>query len=421
MRLLTQRLYLLIKEVLSVPGISAIVFFSVLCSALVVGVFDIAGENVNRYIVGRFAGSVPPNTIKVSPPPRREMPFLQVETERRGIGEAAAARIVAMKGVASVEPVLPVEAPMQGGVDFFGFGYRIDLTALGVPASLVKDALKDGADRRRWNRAETGGLIPVVVPKSALQAYNEGMAGPNGLPRISERTAKGVSFRLFIGRSSLRSLNDQVEAAAVITGFTDRPGLLALLIPITIARDYNRRFRSGYRTEYLHLYVTVKDHRSLIRVRRAIAGMGLSAETGVELSENILRLQRSVSLSVAAMKTLIIILSAVAVAFSTVIATISRVEYYRIVRIVGGSKLFIGFTVLVKYGLIGAAGSLCAAALLERASETAAAYLSLPGLTQGIGVSEDLAAFLFRYGVLLPVLSAVPSLARLYTRGLGGD
>lgn len=416
-----QRLYLLIKEIFSNGAISAIVFFSVACSAVIVGAFDIAGEGINRYIRDRFAGSVPPNTIKVSPPPSRESFLFQTAGSATGISERRLARIRGMKGVVSVEPVLPVEVPMQAGIYLLGFGYRIDLMALGVPYSLIKEGLKEGRYRRLWRNARPGGELPVIVPVQALEAYNDGMAGPNGLPRISARMATGIKFRLVFGRSSLRSLDRPAEESAVIAGFTERPNLIALLVPINVAREYNRRFVEGYRTKYLHLYVKAAGHESLIAVRRGIAGMGLVAETGVELSQNILRLQRNVSLTVRAMELLITVLSLIAVVFSTVIATVNRVDYYRIVRIVGGSRLFITVTILVKYAVIGLAGSCAAIAVLRWASGTLASTLQFPGIIPAFSVTEDLSDFLLRYGVLLPVLSTVPSLARLYTKGLGGD
>jgi Na+-transporting NADH:ubiquinone oxidoreductase subunit NqrB len=74
---------------------------------------------------------------------------------------------------------------------------------------------------------------------------------------------------------------------------------------------------------------------------------------GTSLSPQIIVLQRSVNYFITVMIGLVITLASVAVALCSATAVWDRIEYYRILRILGSTKIFIAFTILLKNALSG--------------------------------------------------------------------
>jgi ABC-type lipoprotein release transport system permease subunit len=417
-----QRLFLFVREIFSGPFISLIVFMVIMTSVFAAGIFSSLEDGVNDYVTKRFATAIPPDTISVSPGSGKSFFFFEVrDRDSRDLDEKALRRIGSLPGVTGLDALLPATIPMQALISLFGLSYRTDLLAIGVPLAMVRDDISSAFLRRQWKDGDYGTNIPVLLPESVLDAYNEGMAGPNGLPRISKERAVGISFRLRIGYSSLKSFDNYTETTATVAGVTGKVSSLGLLIPVSAASRYNRMFNEGYREKYLNVRVRTRDHASLLSVSSSIKKMGFKVEADRTLSEQILAVKKTISAVFSSLRYLVAGLCVIAICFSTMIATRDRGDYYRIMRIVGASRLFIAALITAKYLIIGLAGSACAVILMQQAGARIAAMIP----SMGIQISISMPLLAIRQSLLagcaILAVSIIPSIIRLYTDILSAD
>ena len=417
-----QRLFLIMKEFAGSRFVSLIVFLSVALSVFAVGLFSIAGESLAHYIHNRFASSIPPNTIRISTrQPSSRFLFETSGPAAPAISERVIRKIRDMDGVAEVLPVSALKIPVQARVSYLSFNYRSDILAFGVPQRLVAGELAEDRYRRLWRDPGKEGVIPVILPRAILESYNDGMAAANGLPRISERGAVGFGFKLFLGRSSLRTLDGYEDMDAVIAGFTDQVDSFALILPLELVSRYNRKFLEGYRNEYQYAYVRVRDHAAMIRVSGRLKGLGLVIEARKGVSQQIMKLKETVTLIIGLLQAIIVIIAVIAISFATMIAVLNRIEYYRTLRLIGASRAFLTVTVLAKYLVIGLAGSWAGASLLRYASARVTDYFHLTGFMVSVSMPDSMFRAVLFIGMTIPVLSALPALVRLYFKGLSRD
>ncbi|MBP7737959.1 MAG: hypothetical protein KA369_18420 [Spirochaetes bacterium] len=417
-----QRLYLVVKEIGGSRFVSVIVLLSAVLSVFAVGLFRIAGDSLANYIHNRFASSIPPNTIRVSTRQPRTLFLFEVDRPKNVvISDRTLQRVRAMEGVTEVLPVSALRIPIQARVNYLGFSYRTDILAFGVPRQLVGTELAGERYKKLWKDSSKERVIPVLLPRSILQSYNDGMAAANGLPRISERGAIGFGFKLYMGRSSLKTLEGYDDMDAVVAGFTDQIDSFALILPLGLVSGYNRRFVEKYRNDYQYAYVKVKDHAAMVRVEPRIRAMGLVVEAEKGVSQQILKLKESITLIIRLLQSIIVIIAVIAISFATMIAVLNRIEYYRTLRLIGASRLFLTATILFKYALIGFAGAWGGAWLLRYASARVTEYFHLTGFMVSLAMPEETFRMILISGTLIPVLSAVPALVRLYAKGLSRD
>ncbi len=417
-----QRLYLMAKEIAGSRFVSCIVLLSVVLSVFAVGLFSIAGNSLAHYIHNRFASSIPPNTIRISTRQPRSL-FLFETSRPKGpaIGDRVIRKIRGMDGVTDVWPVSALRIPIQARVSYLGFNYRSDILAFGVPQRLVDSEIAGERYRRLWRDPARERVIPVLIPRAILQSYNDGMAASNGLPRISERGAVGFGFKLYVGRSSLRTLDGYDDMDAVVAGFTDQVDSFALILPLSLVSEYNKRFNEGYRNEYQYAYIRVNNHAAMLRVSSRIQGMGLVVEAEKGVSRQIMKLTETVDLIIRLLQSIIIVIAVIAISFATMIAVLNRIEYYRTLRLVGASRVFLTAAILAKYVLIGFAGAWGGAILLRHVSARVTEYFHLTGFMVSVPLPEEMFRTFLLYGMLIPVLSVLPALVRLYFKGLSGD
>jgi hypothetical protein len=417
-----QKTFMILKELLSGPFINIIVLISFLLSVVAVGLHGIASSNLNSYVQKRFATSIPPNTIKVSPRQSRSRSLFSFNKEPlRPLTAGTLKRMRGLKGVKTVFPVASLDIPLQARLSYLAFQYRSDILAFGVPYHLVSSDIKGRNNRRLWKRHRQGKAIPVLVPRSILQSYNDGMARANNLPRISEQGAVGLRFKLLLGRSSLKTIKGYEESEAVVAGFTDRVDSFALIMPLNQVMGYNRKLIESYRPRYQYAYLKTGDHSSLIRALGVIKKMGYAADVGKSLSQQILKLKSNVALILDSLKYIIVLISVFAAAFATVIATMNRIEYYRVIRIVGGSRVFLTVMILFKYLVIGTAGILAGLYLVKFMAGRFAALFNIGNMIGDLTVADETRTSILLYGSLVPVISTLPALARLFSKGLSGD
>lgn len=415
-----QKGFLVIKEVISGRLISLVVFLTVFLSVFLTSVFFTGSENFKNYIQSKFATSIPPDTIRVSTRPGRNFFFFQFAPSGKKIDKSSLWKIRKIKGVDVIYPVMAADFPMQAGISIFGIRYRTDLLAMGVPYSLVKDDIKNMRMKKLWNIKTPGTEIPVLVPENILRAYNEGMAGQNNLPRISSQRARGLNFNLKLGHSSLRSLEGYTEKNAVITGFTEKINSLSLVLPLKTTEYYNKRFGSG-KPNYLYLFVKVKDHKSFPLVVESIKKMDLRVESGSHISKRITDLMNMGELVLGSIVYILIAIAGIAIAFSSMISVYNRMEYYRIMRISGASSIFIVFTVILRYLIIGFAGSCLGIFIFEYSGDM---FIKNTFMANDIFKGLLPPGIKFRIlisGTLLPAIATLPALFRLSTSALNRD
>jgi hypothetical protein len=417
-----QKLYLVLKEAVGGKFISAIVLLSVVLSVFAVGLYRIVGDSLSRYVNDRFASSIPPNTIRVSTRQPRSLFLFEVDKPKTTvITDRVLAKMRSMDGVIEIFPVSALRVPLQARVSYMGLPYRSDIIAFGVPYSLVGGDIADARYRRIWADPAKEMTVPVLVPRAILQSYNDGMAPSNNMPRMSERGALGFGFRLLVGKSSLKTIEGFEESDAVIAGFTDHVDSFALILPLSLVMKYNKKFIPEYHNEYQYAYVKVKEHASLIRVSSKIKAMDLVVDAGKSVSTQIMKLKETIGLIVGSLQSIIIIIAAIAISFATMIATLNRIEYYRTMRVIGASRAFLTATILVKYLILGIAGTWGGMKLLQFVSGRAAEYFHLTGIMVRLAAPDDAFRSMLLYGMLIPVLSTVPALVRLYSKGLSRD
>jgi len=417
-----QKLYLIAKELAGSRFISAVVLLSVFLSVFAVGLYRVAGDGLTRYISGRFASSIPPNTIRVSTrQPRSSFIFELKRPPAPGIGDRTLRAIVRMGGVAEIHPVAALRIPVQARVSYLGFNYRSDVLAFGAPYRLITGDLAGGRYRRLWRDPESEKVVPVLVPRAILRSFNDGMAAANGLPRISERGTVGFGFRLLLGKSSIRALEGHAESDAVVAGFTDQVDALALILPLEMVNDYNARFFPDRSKEYQYAYVKVKDHASLVRVSAGIQKMGLVVESEKTVSRQILKLRDTISLVTGMLQAIIIVIAVIAISSAAMIAVFNRIEYYRTLRVLGASRIFLTATIVIKHAVLGLAGAWAGVVLLQYVTARVAEYFNLAGIVVPVSLPEETFRTILAYCMLIPVVSAVPALVRLYFKGLSRD
>ncbi len=417
-----QRLYLVVKEIAGSRFVSIIVLLSVTMSVFAVGLFSIAGDSLSHYIHNRFASSIPPNTIRISTrQPRSLFLFETARPMASAINDRVIKNIRGMDGVTEVWPVSALRIPIQARVSYLGFNYRSDILAFGVPQRLVAGELAGERYRRLWRDPGRERVIPVLIPRVILRSYNDGMAASNNLPRISERGAVGFGFKLFMGRSSLRTLDGYEDMDTVIAGFTDQVDSFALILPLGLVSEYNKKFIDGYRNEYQYAYIKVNSHAAMLRVSSGIQSLGLVVEAEKGVSLQIMRLKETITLIIRLLQSIIVIIAIIAISFATMIAVLNRIEYYRTLRLIGASRAFLTATILAKYLIIGFAGAWGGTSLLGYASARVIEHFHLTGFMISVSLPEEIFRTLFLFGMLIPVMSALPALVKLYVKGLSGD
>ncbi len=350
------KILLLLKEIKGNFLINFLLLIVMFISSLLVTIFIMVVLNLSEYIEKRFSRAIAPDIIKVSPRitrlPKIGLFGLQLKQPKGTyIDDYVLNEIKRLKGVIEVTPLLASKIPMQVFVSIFGLNYGSDLICIGVDYNLVANDIPGKKLKKLWNNWKTGMDVPVLIPEILFQAYNSSMAEPNNLPKVTKEMITGVKIKLNFGKSSLKTLQGSTTENGIVIGFTDKVANICLVIPINVMRFFNRKF--GVKSEYIYLFVKVKDHNSLLTISKKIKSMGLQVESERIVSEEILKLKNFISILGGLLISIIILIASISLAFGSIISVNKRFEYYKILRILGASRTFIVFSILIKYALIG--------------------------------------------------------------------
>ncbi len=415
------------KEVLSSRLITLIVFCSAVVAFLSVAFLLIIGGNADRYIRDKFSTAIPPNAILVtpSPAPQALFGFALRSPEGTVLDDSRLKAIRALRGVRTVYPLLASQIPLQATISIFGLRYRTDLICIGAPYEYISGDIKKPEQRRLWRSWKAGASMPLpsLLPEILLDAYNNSMAVPNGLPRITADFASGQKFEILFGKSSIKTVEGFFAEPSVVAGVTRKISSICLVIPLSAMRHYNGKFGGapGGSHRYMSALVEVRGHDGLLGVSRAISKMGFVVETEKTISREIQQLKSGVAMFLGAVTWIILTLAVIALGFSTVIATLDRMEYYRILRVLGASRFFIAATILIKYALLGLCGALAGQAVLGVLTAAIGKTVIVPGFTLQTRLSPELLARMTLAGVLLPMASTLPALIKMNWKSMSGD
>ncbi len=421
-----QRTLLVLKELRSSPFTTLIVLLVVSAGVLGSGILQVIGTNYNTYFK-KTLEKFPPNSIVVTPGKKTGKPDTP-------ISEKDLVKINRLPGVKITHPFMDLNIPIQVRISLppllFGknAGYRSDLVAIGVPFSLIKSDLEP-AERKKWLGWTTNQEVPLMVPRKLVSDVVELMLRSNNMPSINPNLFIGYKGTLLFGISSFKQLPNYQTLPARLVAFSDAVEDTALILPLSVVKEYNKRFLGEEKaSQYSHVIVEVESHLTLLEVNTAIRKLGYNTEVGTGESKRLLQMQGAVNQFVAVITTIVLILAIIAIAFSSVIATLQRVDYFRILRVIGASNLFLTFTIFIKAALIGLAGAGLGLFLVNRLPGMASQYLgnisdflSLPGFTINPYLGQKASRKILQLGILIPLLSTIPALFILYVKGLNRD
>ncbi|MEJ5283559.1 MAG: hypothetical protein ACP5Q5_03700 [Brevinematia bacterium] len=412
------KILLLLKELRGNFFLNFILLIVVMISTLLSLVFIIVVLNFSNYIDKTFSKSISPDMIKVSPRPTSTPKITGLfgmklkQPKGTYIDDDILYQIKKIKGVKEVSPLLASRIPMQVMVSIFGLNYGSDLICIGVDYNLIAQDLKDKNAIKLWNNWKEGNEIPTMIPEILFQAYNSSMAEPNNLPKVSKDMLIGVKLKLNVGKSSLKTLNGSSTENAYVAGFTDKVANICLVLPLRVMRYYNEKF--NVRSEYIHLYVKVADHASMVSVTKKLKEMGLIVESDKTLSEEILKLKNFVSIIGNVFIIIVIFIASIAIAFGSVVAVSNRFEYYKILRILGSSKTYIVFSIIFKYALLGFLAGILAINLFDYAFKMIATKFSLVSYISITSLTKPMKNNIILLSTLIPAFFSLFGILKLY-------
>jgi ABC-type antimicrobial peptide transport system permease subunit len=419
-----QWVFLALREWLGSRWITAIVFFAVTIAFLSVASLTLIGRNADRYINDRFAAAIPPNVIKVSPAPAPQALFGFALTRPEGtvLDDATLKTIRSFEGIRDIYPLMASQIPLQAVLSIFGLRYRTDLICIGAPYAFISNEIPDPAYRKLWRTWRPGNDLPSLLPILILDAYNDSMALPNGLPKITESFALNQKFQISFGKSSIKATEGFVVENATVCGFTKKIASICIVVPLPVMKFYNEKFGgSSVSSNYMTVFIETKDHASYLKAVEKLKKMKLTVETEKTLSQEILQLKNNAALLLRAIGFIIVLLSVMAISFCTVIATLERIEYYRLLRVLGASKIFITVIILIKYAFFGWLAGLAGAWIAHLLSAPLAHAVQVPGFAVKTAMDPNDLSIMNALSVILPVLSTIPALIKLNFKSMSED
>lgn len=107
-------------------------------------------------------------------------------------------------------------------------------------------------DLSQWQADESGGSLPIIIPRNYLNLYNFGFAQSRGLPKLSEGLTGILSMRI-----TLRGNGRTESYRGHIVGFSNR--LNTILVPQAFMDEANHRLAPGREAHPSRLIVEVKN------------------------------------------------------------------------------------------------------------------------------------------------------------------
>jgi len=427
-----QRFILLMRELRGGFGVSLIVLVVLAAGVFATGLLSVIGENYNRYFE-KMLQKFPPNTILVKP-----RPVVQIGPFKLKAGRGSVLRgkdlnkIAKLRGVRRIYPFMELDIPMQAEIPMpFSFGrnmrYRTDLVAIGAPYSLLKGELKKY--KKQWLHWKHGDEVPIMLPRKLVSDVVDLMLRSNKLPSINPSLFLGYRGKLLFGKSSFKTLPGYEVVPGRLVAYSKKVEDTAMIVPLSTVRYYNEKFLGKEAADhYQKCYVEVRGQEDLVRVARLIRKQGFIVKVGTAESRRLIQMKNAVNRFVTLIGLIVFILALIAIGFSSLIATLQRVEYFRVMRLLGASRLFLTLSVLFKAALLGFFGAITGLFVLNRLPGFASAligsvgeWLSTPGFRVNPFLDSENASLLLKVSTLIPMIAALPALFILYFKQLNRE
>ncbi len=336
---------------------------------------------VSSYLETRFFGTLAINEIQVTPADSSRAPAFGFSRTVPGIGERRVKAVGRIGGISDVRPVYRLNLPAMLRAGLFGQAMRTDIIMSGVDGAFFRD------HRMTWREFRAGETVPVVVPRFALDLYNN-FAASNGLPALGEKDLTGLPLDLTVGASSFSRGDGAREYKGRIFGFTSKLASTGIVVPAEFLKSL-----CGGRGECLSvvaLYASVDDPKNLSRAVDEIRGMGLRVESRRDIADKTRSAVRFIDAAFLLISVLVLALTAVAIFNAYLSIVYFRRDEIVLKRIVGMSKLRIIATFLAEAAIVGsiygAAGLYLGGLAVSKLAHSIPAYL--PAL-QGIAFGAD--------------------------------
>jgi|GEM_PF-6508536 len=401
-----------IRELLGSRFTTLTAFLVIVIAATLTISFYCISSGARGYVEKKFSRSIKADIIRVTAPEKQGSSIiLSFFTEQSsGFNEKKFMRLKKIKHTKTVEGLLSVNIPAQAGVRFMNYNYKTDLMLVGASYNMIKKDIEWKRKKWRHKNAETPG-IPLLLPQSLLNTYNNGLAAANGMPKVSIDTIKRFPIDLNMGYSSVSRLDGYFFTSGTVIAATDNINVMGLVIPVQSARGLNRLF--GRENRYLYADILPSDHRYINYIKKRVKSMGLVPSSGTEISGKIVRLIKKIDLFTKSMLLVITLLAVISVALCCVTSLWNRIEYYRTLRMLGASRVLISLTVIFKFSILGISGGFISVFLAEYVVTYVASLAPFTGLNIPVIIEKN-QLFLLGLATIIPGSSTIPGIIRIF-------
>ncbi len=336
---------------------------------------------VSSYLETRFFGTLAINEIQIAPSEAVRAPAFGFSRMAPDIGERRVKAVKRIGGISDVRAVYRLNVPAMLRAGLFGQAMRTDIVISGVEGAFFRE------ERLPWREFRNGETVPVVVPRFALDLYNN-FAASNGLPALGEKDLIGLPLDLTVGASSFSRSGEGRERKGRIFGFTSKLASTGIVVPAEYLRSVCGG-RGGC-ISVVTLHASVDDPTNLSRVVDEIRRTGLRVESRRDIADKTRSAVRFIDAAFLLILVLVLALTAVAIFNAYLSIVYFRRDEIALKRIVGMSKLRIIATFLAEAAIVGsiygAAGLYLGGLAVSKLAHSLPAYL--PAL-QGISFGAD--------------------------------
>lgn len=416
------RIKLWLKEITASPLFSLLILVATAAASGLTAMILSIGLTIENQLLNDLNASIPPDIIRISPksPEGGSNPFgLPAGRKPVLLSESWLRKLKRMKGVESVIALEASRIPMQAQLTFMGITYRTDLVCVGVPYAMIKDEL-DRGDRSAFRNWKPGDALPVLAPQIILDAYNNLLAAPNGLPRVNPEYLIGREFTLMFGRSSLKAINGFNVTPSYLAGFSRKIDAICLIVPEQALSYYHNKYDPKGETTYMNASVKIKSHEAYLDVQKKLKDWPFVVETR-NVSKNLIEMKKKVSQAVTWFMSLVYVLALIAVGFSVLIVSFKRLDVYRIYRTWGASRFSLSMMLLFKTMLLGFFGTIIGLLMVKTQATALFQAMGMAELGFKYELPEKIWNLMLIAGPLLSGVASIPAMIRLATLEINTD
>lgn len=306
-------------------------------------------QAVKEYIGGKLFGSLQINEIIVSPKGSAdENVMFSMTAKQEAISPAKVKKIRQIEGIASIDAILSFDYTTRIRVDVMGRSMRTYVPVFGISREFLKKS------DRHWRDFKAGATVPVLVPKYALDLYNN-YASARGLPQFGERALAGFPLELNAKGSPMDPDSKSYTFPGTVFGFTAEVPLPGLIVPSDFITKFSSQHKSDRGPGYSHakLFVKVKNVKDLPEISRSIQKLDLKIESQQDVASRTNRALAILDGSSLFIITVFLLLTVIAIFNSYLTIVYHRSYTFSLQRVVGISKIRIILTFVIEAAIVG--------------------------------------------------------------------